>query len=403
MVDPRHAATCAPRRSGTGSARPATRSTASPSTTRARSRPRRSPVLRRRRQAAVRGHHPLRSDGAPHRRPPAAHRRGLAAARGHRRRRRDRCAGRRCRCSADTNSPIDEIESPRRCVPTSSAACSPRSSRLTDGRMARVPRPRSGSSTASFTTHSEQLSVDVAHLLLRLGHRPHRVERYVNAKRRRRSPCCSRSTPIDPADSCCRSRCGTTWSRRRATHSWREINRLAGQSALFNWHPYRKAAAARDHRRAGRSARQRRAAVVGVARCRLGRDRRTSSRAACEQVYDFNVPGTHNFVAADVFVHNTAFGLGHGRARRADRPRAGAGVLVGDGPRRAHPENPEQRSAGRFRQAAQRPAHRGRLDQARPRRRPARGAAVPRRQPARHGDGDPGQGPPVEGPRAVSA
>jgi len=29
-----------------------------------------------------------------------------------------------------------------------------------------------------------------------------------------------------------------------------------------------------------------------------------------QQVYDFNVPGTHNFVAADVFVHNTSFALG---------------------------------------------------------------------------------------------
>jgi replicative DNA helicase len=29
-----------------------------------------------------------------------------------------------------------------------------------------------------------------------------------------------------------------------------------------------------------------------------------------DRIYDFNVPGTHNFVAADVFVHNTAFGLG---------------------------------------------------------------------------------------------
>jgi len=32
--------------------------------------------------------------------------------------------------------------------------------------------------------------------------------------------------------------------------------------------------------------------------------------AGMEQVYDLTVPGEHNFVAADVFVHNTAFGLG---------------------------------------------------------------------------------------------
>ena len=29
-----------------------------------------------------------------------------------------------------------------------------------------------------------------------------------------------------------------------------------------------------------------------------------------EQVYDLTVPGLHNFVAADVVVHNTAFALG---------------------------------------------------------------------------------------------
>jgi replicative DNA helicase len=29
-----------------------------------------------------------------------------------------------------------------------------------------------------------------------------------------------------------------------------------------------------------------------------------------EQVYDLTVPDTHNFVAADVFVHNTSFALG---------------------------------------------------------------------------------------------
>jgi replicative DNA helicase len=32
--------------------------------------------------------------------------------------------------------------------------------------------------------------------------------------------------------------------------------------------------------------------------------------AGMEQVYDLTVPGEHNFIAADVFVHNTAFGLG---------------------------------------------------------------------------------------------
>ena len=40
------------------------------------------------------------------------------------------------------------------------------------------------------------------------------------------------------------------------------------------------------------------------------------------QVYDLTVPGTHNFVAADVFVHNTSFALGMGAhaALHANRP-----------------------------------------------------------------------------------
>ena len=89
---------------------------------------------------------------------------------------------------------------------------------------------------------------------------------------------------------------------------------------------------------------------------------------------------------------------GHGDARRADHRAAGAGVLAGDGPQRADPADPGQRSPGRLDEDAQRTAERVRLGQDRPGHRPARGAAVPRRQPAGHGDGDPGQGPPPQGP-----
>jgi replicative DNA helicase len=41
-----------------------------------------------------------------------------------------------------------------------------------------------------------------------------------------------------------------------------------------------------------------------------------------EQVYDLTVPGSHNFVAADVFVHNTSFALGMGAhaALHANKP-----------------------------------------------------------------------------------
>jgi replicative DNA helicase len=41
-----------------------------------------------------------------------------------------------------------------------------------------------------------------------------------------------------------------------------------------------------------------------------------------DQVYDLTIPGTHNFVAADVFVHNTSFALGMGAhaALHANKP-----------------------------------------------------------------------------------
>ena len=84
---------------------------------------------------------------------------------------------------------------------------------------------------------------------------------------------------------------------------------MAGQSALLNWHPYRKAprrhviatlaeALDSDVLRWWGSPAVTWDEIVEIAPC------------GTQQVYDFNVPGTHNFVAADIFVHNTAFGLG---------------------------------------------------------------------------------------------
>ena len=67
-----------------------------------------------------------------------------------------------------------------------------------------------------------------------------------------------------------------------------------------------------------------------------------------DQVYDLTVPGEHNFVAADVFVHNTAFAPRHGDARRRRGAAPGAVLLAGDGPPRAHPAPPVERGAGRL-------------------------------------------------------
>lgn len=95
----------------------------------------------------------------------------------------------------------------------------------------------------------------------------------------------------------------------KGDRSWADINRAAGKPASHNWHPYRRCprretiallAVVLDsdvlHRWASPDVSW--DPVVSIEDC--GWDR----------VYDFNVPGSHNFVAADVFVHNTAFGLG---------------------------------------------------------------------------------------------
>jgi len=158
-----------------------------------------------------------------------------------------------------------------------------------------------------YVTDSEQLSVDVAHLLLRLGQRPHRSERWITTRTGM-----SLQFEIAPADQDDDLLPIEVWDdvvKEKGDRTWSDINRLAGQSALLNWHPYRRA--------------PRRASIAALAEA-LDSDvlRWWSSpdvawdeivgveTCGVEQVYDFNVPGTHNFVAADIFVHNTAFGLG---------------------------------------------------------------------------------------------
>ena len=108
----------------------------------------------------------------------------------------------------------------------------------------------------------------------------------------------------------CPSRCGTTSSRPRANCRGPRSTAPCGKRADDNWHPHRGHAPPRDRRPARRGARRRSVAVVGVAGRRVGPDRRDQRRPAWTQVIDFTVPGTHNFVAADLFLHNTAFGLG---------------------------------------------------------------------------------------------
>jgi replicative DNA helicase len=90
---------------------------------------------------------------------------------------------------------------------------------------------------------------------------------------------------------------------------WAEINRRCGKPASHNWHAFR--------------GRVRRETVAMLAEALdddqlrwwaspdvLWDDIVEISDAGWTQVIDFTVPDLHNFVAADMYLHNTAFGLG---------------------------------------------------------------------------------------------
>ncbi len=167
-----------------------------------------------------------------------------------------------------------------------------------------------GVSGGSYVTTCEQISVDVAHLLLRLGQRPHRTTHWNHGRIGAAATFEITSSPNGGAMADTLPL--EVWDdvvKEKGEHTWTEINRMAGQSALLNWHPYRKAprretiaalaeALNSDVLRWWASPDVTWDEVVEIEPCGM------------QQVYDFNVPGTHNFIAADVFVHNTAFGLG---------------------------------------------------------------------------------------------
>ena len=242
-----------------------------------------------------------------------------------------------------------------------------------------VGRP-AGYARIGYGSVSEQLARDVAHALAALRH-PHQAARAVGEVPRRAAPgvrgrdhgravaaqvlrrdrhprqgggrrSCSRraakrAAPATRSTSC-RRRCGTTSRRPRASCSWAEINRRCGRSASHNWHISRRGPLRRETV-------AQLAEALDDDRLRwwaspdIAWDRIVSIEPAGEtRVIDFTVPEVHNFVAADLFLHNTAFGLGHGDAHRQARRTAGARVLAGDGSRRADPAHPVERGRGRL-------------------------------------------------------
>jgi len=199
---------------------------------------------------------------------------------------------------------------------------------------------RSGVARISYGTVSERLSLDVSHLLLRFGIRAKRRERqiaYGDGRRRafeieimdsasiirfaNEIGIVGKEAALDAVRAVARRGAGSfsldtlpteVWDdviKAKGTCSWADASRAVGKPASHNWHPYRR--------------RPRRETIALLAQAfdddvlrrwasaDIGWDEVVSIEACgIDRVYDFNVPGTHNFVAADVLVHNTAFGLG---------------------------------------------------------------------------------------------
>jgi replicative DNA helicase len=201
---------------------------------------------------------------------------------------------------------------------------------------------RSGVARVSFTTTSERLSLDVMHLLLRFGVRCTRRNRAGAPVHVRGCPIgidivdphslvrfCSQigilGAPADVqrvlvrAEELAATSCGDelpveVWAdvaKARGARSWADVTSVTDSAGLedgvftaISSCPSRRTIAAladeldSDVLRRWASPDVAWDPIVSIEPC--GADR----------IYDFNVPGTHNFVAADVFVHNTAFGLG---------------------------------------------------------------------------------------------
>jgi replicative DNA helicase len=197
-----------------------------------------------------------------------------------------------------------------------------------------------GYARVCYGTVSERLSLDVAHLLLRFGIRAKRRERMISYRGTRRR---AFEVEIMDAESLLQfceqigivgkeaaveavavvaRRCVPSYSidtlpldvwddvmKAKGQRSWAEVSRAAGKPSSHNWHPYRR-----------KPRRETIAKLAVVFDCDVLRrwasphiswDEIVSIElCGWDRVYDFNVPGTHNFVAGDVLVHNTAFGLG---------------------------------------------------------------------------------------------
>ncbi|MGI9054108.1 MAG: replicative DNA helicase [Ilumatobacteraceae bacterium] len=155
---------------------------------------------------------------------------------------------------------------------------------------------------------------DIAHALLRFGIRTTVARRSVDPGGRRGRE--AAVFDVELVDASCGSELDTippaVWDdidKAKGDTSWVEINRRCGRAADDDWF--------------ARRGRVPRATVVRLAEVLdddqlawwaspdVGWDPIVEiTPLAATEVIDFTVPGAHNFVAADVYLHNTAFGLG---------------------------------------------------------------------------------------------
>ncbi len=167
---------------------------------------------------------------------------------------------------------------------------------------------RAGDARVGYASLSEGLARDVAHALLRLGVRSKVRARQVADRGERRQAFQVEIMDADTIDTVP----AEVWDdvmKAKGDLSWAEINRRCRRPTSHNWHPYR-----------GRLRRETLALLAEAldddqlrwwASPDIGWDRITEIvDAGSTEVIDFVVPGLQNFVAADIYLHNTAFGLG---------------------------------------------------------------------------------------------
>ena len=197
-----------------------------------------------------------------------------------------------------------------------------------------------GYARIGYASVSERLARDVAHALLRFGVRTKLRRRAVQYRGERRTAfeveimdARSLQTFVDEIgilgkdDAVAavtaiarRAAAGSTidtvpvavWDdiiKAKGDRSWADVNQCCGRPASYNWHPYRG--------RVRRETVGRLAEGLDDDQLRWWASPDVSWDRVVEiepmgvaEVIDFTVPELHNFVAADVYLHNTAFGLG---------------------------------------------------------------------------------------------